>query len=723
MLLSVFVLSLSTLLPVPITGTVVDSSGRAIPRATVEVLAADGTSAGTVFTDGEGTFRVQAAPEGCRVRAALTGFQPATVECGAGAPLKLTLTIAPVAEQIVVSATRTEAPAGQVASAVTVFDAEQIERRQQPLLADLLQQSPGVTLVRVGAPGAVTSLFVRGGESNYTKVLLDGIPLNEPGGAFNMSNITTESLERVEFMRGANSALYGSDAMTGVLHLFTRRGRSARPQLRVKFEGGSFATARGSAGISAKTGPFDYAVDVAAVTTDNEVPNNRFRNTTLSGAGGVALGRGANLRVIGRAERGTSGVPGATAFGRADGDAFFRRHDSVFGVSFDQVTRAIHQRAAYGFASSDQASTNLIADPPYTPTFNGRTAPFAFSDFTYDSRTDLKRHHASYQIDGTLATSRAGTHVDTALVDWDGERATLRNALAGTEVPASRNNVGVTLQHQALWSRVFVTAGVRFEHNDSFGNATVPRVAAAWYVRHGNGTVGATRLSASAGRGIKEPTVLQSFSPSPFFLGNPDLLPERTRAVEFGVEQRLASDRLRLNAAWFDNRYQNIISLRTDPMTFQAQYFNIGLTTARGAELSADVALVSGFRARWGYTFVDSEIVDSTSTSAAFRVGNWAFRRPRHSGFVNVGWHATRASIDFSGSLVGRKVDSDFASLVPAILENEGYGTWDLRGSYRLARRLSLTGAIDNLTDSDHMEPLGYPVLGRAVRLGLRATF
>jgi vitamin B12 transporter len=723
LLLPALVLSFSTFLPAPITGTVVDSSGRAVPRAAVEVIAADGTSVGTVFTDVDGTFRVQAAPDACRVRVALTGFEPATVDCGAGTPLKLTLTIAPVAEQIVVSATRTEAPAGQVASAVTVFDAEQIERRQQPLLAELLQQSPGVTIVRVGAPGAVTSLFVRGGESNYTKVLLDGIPLNEPGGAFNMSNITTENLERVEFMRGAHSALYGSDAMTGVLQLFTRRGASSRPRLRVKFEGGSFSTARGSGGLSAKAGPVDYSADVAAVTTDNEVPNNRFRNTTLSGAAGVALGHGANLRFIGRAERGTSGVPGATAFGRPDGDAFFRRHDSAFGVSFDQVTRAIHQRAAYGLALSDQASTNLIEDPPYTPAFDGRTAPFAFSDFTYDSRTDLKRHHASYQIDGTLATGRAGTHVDTALVDWDGERATLRNALAGTAVPASRDNVGVTLQHQALWSRVFVTAGVRLEHNDSFGNATVPRVAAAWYLREGNGNVGATRLSASAGRGIKEPTVLQSFSPSPFFLGNPDLLPERTRAVEFGVEQRLASDRVRVNFAWFDNRYENVISLRTDPVTFQSQYFNIGLTTARGAELSADVVLVSGFRAKGGYTFVDSEIVKSTSTSAAFRVGNWGFRRPRHSGFVNVAWTGARASLDLSGSLVGRKVDSDFASLVPAILENERYGTWDLRGSYRLTRQLFVTGAIDNLTDSDHMEPLGYPVLGRAVRLGVRATF
>src|SRR6185369_7784793 len=127
--------------------------------------------------------------------------------------------------------------------------------------------------------------------------------------------------------------------------------------------------------------------------------------------------------------------------------------------------------------------TNLLLDAPYTPSFEGRTAPFQFSDFAFDSRTDLRRHHASYQADGTIATTSAGTHVETALVDWDGERATLVDALATTTVPASRDNVGVTLQHQALWSRAFVTAGVRFEHNDSFGNEAVPRVSGAWFLR------------------------------------------------------------------------------------------------------------------------------------------------------------------------------------------------------------------------------------------------
>ena len=707
-----------------VTGVVVDSSGRPVPRALVQVVTKDGAAAPAIFTESDGSFRVAAAPDGCRLRASLTGFKTATAECRSDAPVTLTLGVAPVAENIVVSATRTEAPAGQVATSVTVFDADEIARRQEPPLADLLRSAPGTTVVRAGAPGTVTSLFVRAGESNYTKVLLDGIPLNEPGGAFNLSNITTENLERVEFVRGANSALYGSDAMTGVIQLITRRGTSARPEGRLVFEGGSFSTARGAAGVSAKAGRFDYSADAAGFTTDNEAPNNEFRNTTLSGSAGATLDHGATLRFVGRAELGKTGTPGQTAFGRPDLDAFYKRHDGVWGTSFDQNVGAFHQHAAYGLAISHQASTNLLLDAPYTPTFEGHTAPFAFSDFAFDSRTDLRRHRASYQADGTISTGRAGTHVETALIDWDGQRATLTDALAGTEVPASRDNVGVTLQHQALWSRAFVTAGVRFEHNASFGNATVPRIAAAFYARTGGDAVGATRISASFGRGIKEPTINQSFSPNPFFLGNPDLEPEKARTAELGIEQRLANDRLRVNVAWFDNSYRNIISTQTVSFNpFRSQYFNLGLTDARGAELSADVAMVSGFRAKGGYTFIDSEIIESTSTNAVYKVGNSSLRRPRHSGFLNLAWTGARASVDLSGTFSGLRVDSDFSSLQLPIESNDGYSQWDLRAIVRLTRILSLTGAIDNLTDSDRMDPLGYPVLGRAIRFGVRARF
>src|SRR5262249_24590539 len=181
-------------------------------------------------------------------------------------------------------------------------------------------------------------------------------------------------------------------------------------------------------------------------------------------------------------------------------------------------------------------------------------------------------------------------------------------------------------QHQAIWRRVVVTGGGRFEHNDSFGNAGVPRVSGVVVAHDADGpraAFGETRLRASAGLGIKEPTILQSFSPSPFSRGNPDLRPEKSRTVDVGIDQRLAADRVRVELTWFDNRYRNLISTRTtNPATFVAAYFNIGNTRARGAELVGDAAPVGGLHIRGGYTFLDSEIIDSTSpTSPVLRAG------------------------------------------------------------------------------------------------------
>jgi len=709
--------------PATVTGIVLNSAGQPLPRAHVRILTSDGVS--STFSAADGTFRLDAGvADSCTVEASLEGFTTATAKCD-DMPLRLTLGVAPVAEHVVVSATRTDAPAGQVAPNVTVFDRAELERRQQPLLSELLRSAPGTTVVGTGAPGGVTTLFVRGGESNYTKVLLDGLPLNEPGGSFNLNNVTTQDLDRVEFVPGANSALFGSDAMTAVIQLFTRRGETAKPRLDAQFEGGNFNTMRASAGVAGRRDRFDYSGAVSHFSTDNQGPNDDFTNLTLSGNAGIRLGDGATLRIVGRSEHGRNGAPGQTAFGRPDLDAFFDRHDGEWAATFDQAAGRWHQRASYGLAASHQRSANLQLDPPYTPSFEGRIAPFEFFDFAYDSRTDLHRHHATYQADLTSNAGTAGTHVDTALVDWDGERATLTDALAGVATPASRDNVGLSFQHQALWSRAFVTTGLRIEHNASFGDAVVPRIAAAYYVRQGSGAIGSTRVSGSAGLGIKEPTVLQSFSLDPAFLGNPDLKPERSRTFDAGVEQRLASDRVRLNVTWFANRYRDLISTQTtsfDP--FRSEYFNIGLTRARGLETSGDVALVRGVHARAGYTFLDSEILESTSEfSDVLKAGNWAFRRPRHSGYVQAAWDSSRASIDLTGSLVGRRVDSDFSSLDPPINFNDGYQRWDLRASARAVREIWITAAVDNLADRSYMEPLGYPALGRCVRIGIKASF
>jgi vitamin B12 transporter len=714
-----------------VSGVVVDQNGQPLPRAEVRAVDRNGAETSYTFADESGRFRVAAASADCRVAASMTGFQPATVPCAA-APLRLVLNVAPIEETVVVTATRTEAPAGQVGASVTTFTADDLERRQLPAVAELLRSSPGVMVMRSGAPGAVTSLFVRGGESNYNKVLLDGIPLNEPGGTFNFSNLTTEGLERVEMVRGAQSALFGSDAMASVVQLFTKRAdhRDKQPHVAGLFEGGSFGTVHGNGSVSGAAGKIDYVLGAAGSTTNNQVPNNAYDNTTIFANIGGAVGNRTSLRFIGRGEFERTGTPGQTAFGRPDLDAFFKRHDGVAGVSFDQqLTPTFRQRASYSVSISNYESVDLVADPPYTPTFGALRAPFAFSDFTFDSLTKLRRHHASYQADWKLANDAAhGTQLLTLLADWDGERAELTDRLAGAVTSPSRDNFGWSIEHQALWRRVFVTVGGRLEKNDNFGTAAVPRAAVA-IVLHDTGTktggFGTTTVHVNAGLGIKEPTVLQSFSLSPFFLGNPNLSPERSRTAEAGLEQRLARDRVKISATFFDNEYRDLINTRvTNPATFSSQYFNIGLTQARGVETAVELAPYQFFRARFGYTFLDSLIVDSTSpTSAVLKAGQSLFRRPTNSGYIGMTWHDSRLTIDLNGVFVGTYVDSDFVSFAPAILSGGDYSTWDARFAYKLTSKLSATAAVDNLTNARYLQPLGYPVLERAWRAGLRVGF
>ena len=711
-----------------VSGTVVDQRGQPLPRAEVRVLDRGGAETSHAFTDEAGRFRITTASADCRIAASLTGFQPAVAPCATTA-VRLVLNVAPIAETVVVTATRTEAPASQVGASVTTFTSDDLERRQQPLVSELLKSSPGAMVVRTGAPGGVTSLFIRGGESNYNKVLLDGIPLNEPGGTFNFSNVTTEGLERVEVVRGAQSALFGSDAMASVIQLVTKRADRRDGQVHVNglFEAGSFGTTHENASVSGGSGKADYMFGAAGSTTDNQVPNNAYTNTTLFGNVGFALSDTATLRVIGRGELERTGTPGQSAFGRPDLDAFFKRHDGVVGVTFDQqLNTMFRQRAAYSVSLSNQQSTNLVLDAPYTPTFGALKAPFQFSDFRFDSLTKLQRHHASYQADWRLANDAThGSQLLTLLADWDGERAELNDRLANTTTSPSRNNFGWSIEHQALWPRVFVTVGGRVEKNENFGTAAVPRGSIAVVAHNGTGAFGATTVHANSGLGIKEPTVRQSFSLSLFDTGNPNLLPEKSRTVEFGVEQRLAMDRVKVSATWFDNEYRNLISTRTtNPATFAAQYFNIGLTQARGLETAFEVAPHRNIRGRIGYTYLDSIIVDSTSpASAVLKSGQSLFRRPKNSGYAGVTWHDSRLTLDVNGIFIGAYVDSDFSSLAPAILLGGNYSTWDARAACKLTSKLAITAAIDNVANASYMQPLGYPALDRAFRVGLRVGF
>jgi vitamin B12 transporter len=698
-------------------------------RVIVTLVGADKLVVTSTLTDSTGAFVFDRPCQGCRAEAALPGFIPASAAMSATAAATLTMAPAPVRESMVVTATRGDAPSGQLASSVTVFDAAAIERRGDALVGDLLRQAPGAAVVHNGGQGNVTSLFVRGGENSYTKVLLDGIALNEPGGGFNFGGLSTGHFERIEFVRGAQSALFGSDAMAGVVQLVSRRGSaSARPALEAELGAGGYGTMRGSATVSGGRGRWDYSLHGGRYDTDNRSSNNDFGNSTASLTAGGELHNTLTLRFVGRYEDGRVGAPGQTAFGRPDLDAFFTQSHLAGGVSLEhRVSPAFKQRLTYSLARSEQQSTNLEFDAPYTPSYQGRVSPFEFYDFTYDTSSVFKRHQAGYQADYriTHGGALAGGEFFTLALDWDGERATLTDRMLNESISPSRDNFGATLQHQHVSRWFALTTGVRAEKNEHFGTTLVPRASAAVFLRTGGAGFGSTKLKANAGRGIKEPTMRQSFSLSPFDRGNEDLEAERSRSFDVGVEQRLWNDRVKVEAIWFNNRFDQQISTRTISFSpYLAQYFNVGRTRARGSEIILEIAPAAGVKLMGSHTFTDSEIIDASSEfSEVLASGNWALRRPRHSAQVQWLWERGRFSTDAAGTFVGRRSDSDFSSLEPAITSAGGYWLWRAQAIARVSAAVRAYVRVENLTDKDYMEPLGYPAWRRTVHAGLRLRF
>jgi vitamin B12 transporter len=623
-------------------------------------------------------------------------------------------------ESVVVTATGREMPESKVGASITVLDHQQIEQRHALSTIDLLRTVPGIVAVRAGGVGNLTGVFVRGGESTYNKVLLDGMPLNEPGGTFNFASLSPENIERIEVLRGAHSALFGSDAMASVIQLFSMRPDTGRPQVNLTVDGGTFSTAHLGGGVGARAGSLEYSVFGSYLHTDNQDPNNENKTSTMSGNVTRLFKSGASARFLGRGEFGRTGTPGATAFGRPDMDAFFRHRDgSVLGGWNQPLGSRVTQQTSYSYIVTKYRSTNLIADPPYTPQFGDLVAAFPSSDFLYDSETELTRHHFEYRADAVIARNQTLT----AAFAYDGERGVLTNHRS-TDDPQrpERNNTGTTVQYEASAERVSLIGGIRFENNGSFGFYAAPRVAASWLVSSGNGELGGTRLRASVGRGIKEPQFIQSYSPSPSFLGNPNLKPERSRGFDVGLEQRFAGDRAAIEATYFANHFDDLISLGPfDPVTFNAQYENIGETRASGLELAGTAIVNAGLRFNGAYAFLDSKVIRSISSSPIFAPGQALYRRPRHSGSVQASYARNRVSVTLGGVFIGERVDSDFN--FPTVSSNEGYATWNASGEVRFARNTAVFVTSDNLADRDYMEPLGYPGLGRSVRVGIRTRF
>jgi outer membrane cobalamin receptor len=700
-------------------GSVRTREGTPLPHL---VLIVDGPSGPrTLLTGPEGRYRASGLPPGgYTVTVEQPGFvlDPAAAATVAEGETALDLTVAhvPVREHVVVSATRSDAPLSSLGIAVGVLDRERIEERQSSALLPLLQELPGVGAARTGAPGAQGSAFIRGGASNAARVLMDGVPVNEPGGAFNFGTAFPLKLDRVEVVRGAASSVYGTDALAGVVHLVTRQaGSGDAPGVHAEGEGGSFSWWRGAGGTSGQSGRFDWNAGLARVETDNEQPNNAFEQTAGALSAGARLGGRTSLRLTLRGESGESGTPGQTAFGRPDLDASVERDAIVVGTHLRHVRDRVAHGLRAGWAKTAELSLNPMDSGPFTPVYRGQTGAFEIFDFFDPAgfQNETQRLSFGYQLEAQAGRS----HLVTAGLDVERETGEL-GSRSGDLLSPERTNIGFYLQDQmVLGDRVFLTAGGRLERNDSFGTRAVPRAALAWRARDGDD---ALTVRASAGAGIKEPSFFESFGVSFFAEGNPDLEPERSRTYDLGVEQRLLRSRLRLEATLYHHEYLDQIAFTVvDFTTFQGTFVNLGRTRARGLELVAEAVPAAHVRVYAAYTYLDGEVLVSTSDfDPVYAVGRGLLRRPKHQGALSAS--AGNARFDLGATLlaVGRRADSDFAGL--GLTENEGYARVDARARVRLGRGLEAFVVAENLFDEEYQEALGYPALGRSVRAGLR---
>jgi vitamin B12 transporter len=713
-------------------GTVLDPDGAQVPGAAVRLLSTEGKEVAHTVTGERGQFRFQGLAAGpYTVKVFLSGFGATTATARAGEDIRLVLPLAPVHERVVVTATRTATASSLLGASTSVITRKQIVDQGTPIVSDLLQSLPGITVVRNGAPGGVTSVFARGGDSDYNKVLLDGVPLNLAGGAFDFSTLTTTNLERVEVVRSAESALFGSDAMTSVIQLFTRQGsaETRRPHFSLSGEGGKNSTWQGRGSVTGGYGPFDYTLEGGKFSTDNQVPNDFFHVSTLSANFGLKLGKRTALRAIMVGNFGLAGTPGQTAFGPPITDASYRHRTGYGAFSIhNQTTSSWEQQLTYTFSKSRQVSIDLGQNPPFTPSFEGRTAAYQYYDYATNYLDDEWRDHMSYQSnwEGSPFGGRFGQHVDTFAFDWDGEHGFLFDRFAQDPATrARRNNFGYTFQDQTLWGRLSLGNGVRIDDNGSFGTVVVPRSSLAYLVRNGGVFFGATTLKFNFGLGVKEPSFLESYANTPYFVGNPNLAPERTRTLDYGVEQRFWEGRGRLELDGFDSLFRDQIAFAvTDFQTFSGTYFNIGRARAQGAEISLELAPVKGLRAIGSYTYLDSEVIESgTPFSPALQAGRWLLRRPRHSGSVQIFWDWRRMNVTSTTVFVGRRQDSDFVGLEPSLLWNNGYTNSNLSWSYRAFGHVTYYGAVGNIFNQKYMQVLGYPALKLSCRAGVRLEF
>jgi vitamin B12 transporter len=701
---------------------VLDSQSAVIRGARVTIYQSGSkTPAGLQSTSAEGmAIFANLAGGKYEVQVLAPGFAPETISTEVpGEALSVKLSVTAETRNVVVSASRTPMPEDEGGAQTASLNEAQIQLLNPTATVDALRFLPGVVIGQSGRTGSLSSLFVRGGESRYNKVIIDGVTVNEDGGTFDFGVVPMQEMNRLELVRGADSTLYGSDAMTSVVQTWTASGSTHTPELRFGADGGNFSTANGYASLSGARGRFDYNVFANQFNTQGQGVNDAYSNSSQGANLGVAITPKILLRFHARHSNNFTGVQSFWNFNGQpyippDSDQLAHQNNFLASTELTIQASSHWQHRISGFEYNHKRSnvdTGMDA---------GRVSPlFGPIDFPFDSVANLNRAGLEYQGDWQ-PRSWAHTTVGYRFEDENGFVGDL------TALPLShglRLNHSVYGQEALSLGRFSLIGGLRFEHNGSFGNKAVPRVAASYLVRRGNERLAATRLRFSYAQGILEPTLEESFGVGGFgIVPNPGLKAEQNRAFEAGFDQSFGSrGRYAVSGTYFNNLFTDQIAFSFDPVTFVSQYVNVNKALAHGAELELHARPWTRISIHGGYTYLSTQILDQPFASdPLLDPGRPLLRRPKHSGNLLISYLGQRWGANVSSTAMTRRPDSDFEGLQPPVTYSAGYGRLDVGGWYAVNSRVTAYANVYNVTDRKYEEAAGYPALHTNFRAGMR---
>jgi vitamin B12 transporter len=613
-------------------------------------------------------------------------------------------------ERVIVSANRIEQPLSRIGDSVTLIDAEQVRASQKLTVSDLLATTPGVSVSRNGGLGGSTQLRIRGAEHDQTVVLIDGIKLNDPssaGGGFNFANLLTGDYMRIEVLRGPQSTLWGSQAIGGVVNVVTTVPEG--PLLAsYAAEGGEHGSATVQARAEAGGERFSWRVAGKYLTTDgisalNDDRGGRekdgYRNTgaNVRGLWRINDAVSAELRTTysrGRVE--FDGFP-EPAFALADTRDYGTTEELVSYAGFNAMTFGGKLQNRIGFAFTDTDRENIDPDSPVPTTF------------------DATGRNERWEYQGTLTLSDAVSGV----FGLESERSEL-DTRSPTEFDPNPTPLVNNAQLDSVYAQVSVlpfaaltlTAGMRYDDHDTFGDENTVRAAVAW------SATPTTIVRASYGEGFKAPTLFQLFSE----FGNEDLAPERADAWDVGVEQHLLSDALVLSATYFGRNTRNMIDFvscfpSTDPRCATRPfgfYDNVAKTDAEGIELGLTARIGERLRVEANYTDLDA-----TNRAPGNNFGRDMPRRPAQTlnGEVTYAW-PIGLTTSIAAVHSGRSFDNASNSVVL-----DSYTVVDLRAAFVFRDNLELYGRLENAFDEEYETIARYGTPGRALFVGVRQSF